>query len=82
MKRINGTRTLVSAAALSMVIGLCGCWGMSPLKQTMIGGQTLPSAHYLKDDVQYFPPGPETPLTETRKAYKEYNVNQQALPGY
>ncbi|NOX56628.1 MAG: hypothetical protein GXP27_19725, partial [Planctomycetes bacterium] len=46
----------ISGAALVMGIALTGC-------QTSIGGQTLPSAYYLEDDVQYFPTGPEFLLT-------------------
>jgi hypothetical protein len=39
-----------------------------------IGGQTLPSAYYLKDDIQYFPPGYEFKLqreADEQKAYRE-----------
>ena len=32
------------------------------------GGQTLPSAYYVDDDVQYFPPGPEFKLTKEAAA--------------
>jgi len=32
--------------------------------QTSIGGQTLPSAYYLRDDVQYHTKGPEFKLAE------------------
>ncbi len=30
--------------------------------QSSIAGQTLPSAHYMGDDLQYFPKGPEMKL--------------------
>ncbi len=43
---------LLLAVAVVATIGLTGC-------QVDIGGQTHPSAYYLSDDVQYFPPGPE-----------------------
>lgn len=46
--------------------------------QTTIGGQTLPSANYLKDDVQFFPAGPETQLPRTRQAHAEYRAMQAA----
>jgi hypothetical protein len=46
--------------------------------QTTIGGQTLPSANYLKDDVQFFPAGPETQLPRTRQAHAEYRALQEA----
>lgn len=46
--------------------------------QTTIGGQTLPSANYLKDDVQFFPAGPETQLPRTRQAHAEYRALEAA----
>lgn len=48
--------------------GLCGC-------QTQMGGQTLPSAYYLRDDVQFFPAGPEMQLPNLRQALEEYNAS-------
>jgi hypothetical protein len=53
-------------------VGLCGC-------QTTIGGQTLPSAYYLRDDVQYFPAGPEFLLPNTKRAIEEYNAQKAEL---
>lgn len=47
--------------------------------QTTVGGQTLPSAYYLLDDVQYFPKGPETPLFNQRQKLEEYRLGRQAL---
>ncbi|MDA1051772.1 MAG: VWA domain-containing protein [Planctomycetota bacterium] len=35
-----------------------------------VGGQTLPSPHYLTDDIQYFAPGPEFKLTREAAAMK------------
>ncbi len=52
--------------------GLCGC-------QTQMGGQTLPSAHYLRDDVQFFPAGPEMQLTNQRQALEEYRATGELL---
>ena len=46
---------------------LCGC-------QTTVGGQTLPSAHYLEDDIQYFPAGEEFRLPNTLRAHQEYRA--------
>ncbi len=57
---------LLAAAALT------GC-------QTTVGGQTLPSAYYLGDDVQFFPAGPEFVLTKQVEALDEYRLEQQAL---
>lgn len=49
--------------------------------QVDIGGQTLPSAYYLKDDIQYFPPGYEFKLQREADAQKAYRdeVEQQAI---
>lgn len=59
-------------AGLLATVSLCGC-------QTNIGGQTLPSAYYLRDDVQYFPAGPEFLLPNTVRAMEEYKASQEAL---
>jgi hypothetical protein len=37
-----------------------------------VGGQTLPSAYYLQDDIQYFPAGPEFKLSKEAAALKAY----------
>jgi len=57
------------------LLSLCstGC-----MLQTTIGGQTLPSAYYLRDDVQYFPAGPEFRLSNEVRALQEYKLQQQA----
>ncbi len=47
--------------------------------QTQIGGQTLPSAFYLRDDIQYFPAGPEDLLPNQKRALAEYRAEQEAL---
>ncbi|MBX3441094.1 MAG: hypothetical protein KF774_01715 [Planctomyces sp.] len=56
-------------------LATCLCSGC----QTTIGGQTLPSAYYLRDDVQYFPPGPEFKLSKTVQALEEYKASQAGL---
>ena len=40
--------------------------------QVDVGGQTLPSAYYLQDDIQYFPAGPEFKLSKEAAALKAY----------
>ena len=45
-------------------ISLTGC-------QVSVGGQTLPSAYFLEDDIQYFPKGPEFKLSREAAALKE-----------
>lgn len=44
--------------------------------QTTIGGQTLPSANYLRDDVQFFPAGPEFKLHREVRAHEEWRAQQ------
>jgi len=54
-------------AAMGAIVGLAttGC-------QVDVGGQTLPSAYYLHDDIQYFPAGPEFKLSKEAAAQKAY----------
>ncbi|HIE99982.1 MAG TPA: hypothetical protein EYG03_02530 [Planctomycetes bacterium] len=61
-------------AVISSSVLLTGC-------QTSIGGQTLPSATYLDDDVQYFPAGPEFKLTKQVEATRKYQLEQEQLRG-
>lgn len=42
--------------------------------QVDVAGQTLPSAYYLTDDVQYYAPGPEFKLAREAAALKEQNA--------
>jgi hypothetical protein len=73
--KASRTRRWISAGLLCwsalLTLTSTGC-------QTTIGGQTLPSANYLRDDVQYFPAGPETQLSRTRQAHDEYRALQAA----
>ena len=57
-------RFLMGCAIIVSTFGVTGC-------QSSIGGQTLPSGYFLKDDVQYFPSGPEFKLTREAAALKE-----------
>lgn len=54
---------LLAGALLLASITSTGC-------QVSVGGQTLPSAYFLKDDIQYFPKGPEFKLTREAAALK------------
>ena len=47
--------------------------------QVTVGGQTLPSAYYFSDDVQYFAPGPDFKLSKEASAMKAYNADQRML---
>lgn len=68
-----GSRSLLFGCALT-ALAATGC-------QTDIGGQTMPSAYYLRDDVQYFPAGPEFLLPNQVKATQEYNAERADLRG-
>jgi hypothetical protein len=46
--------------------------------QANVAGQTLPSAYFLEDDVQYFPAGEETPLSNQQRALAAYRLEQEA----
>lgn len=62
-------RTLLFSLTVLAGTGLTGC-------QIEQGGQTLPSPHYMKDDVQYFPPGPEFKLAREAATQKAFNQDQ------
>ncbi len=70
--RTPATRWLMGLCLLSS-LGSIGCL------QTNIGGQTLPSAYYLDDDVQYFPKGPETKLANQIRALERYKVEREGF---
>jgi len=58
----------------SRVAGMLGCLAVGSVLltgcQVDVGGQTLPSAYYLQDDIQYFPAGPEFKLSREAAALK------------
>ncbi|MGB8853776.1 MAG: hypothetical protein WCC69_09445 [Pirellulales bacterium] len=58
-------RTVALLAIAAGAAGVTGC-------QVDVGGQTLPSAYYLQDDIQYFPAGPEFKLSKEAAAQKAY----------
>jgi hypothetical protein len=58
------TRIVLAVGSLGS-LSLTGC-------QVDVGGQTLPSAYYLQDDIQYFPAGPEFKLSKEAAAQKAY----------
>ena len=59
--------TVVAIAGLSLCTGC----------QSQIGGQTLPSPHYLTDDVQYFAPTSEMKLQREAAVMQEYNAQRK-----
>ena len=70
---------LLSSRTWLLVLGCAAVCASSVGCQTTIGGQTLPSAYYLRDDLQYFPPGPEFKLTRQVQAMEEYKLRQQGI---
>ncbi|MCA9040289.1 MAG: hypothetical protein KDA65_08090 [Planctomycetaceae bacterium] len=70
MGKLTGMTTGLMVCALALTSIGCQSW---------IGGQTLPSPHYLTDDIQYFPKGPEFRLTNTVRQLEEYRLQQEAI---
>jgi len=71
-------RLLTVAACVAAGLAAPGC-------QVDVGGQTLPSAYYLQDDIQYFPAGPEFKLSKeaaAQKAYKKELAERNDQGGY
>lgn len=62
-KRIGWQLAFSGLLLVGGVAGSTGC-------QVSVAGQTLPSAYYLTDDVQYFPAGPEDKLSNETAALK------------
>lgn len=60
---------IVCGAAMISAVASTGC-------QVSVGGQTLPSAYFMKDDVQYFPKGPEFKLSREAAALKEARAQE------
>ncbi len=72
-------RLALLGLGLLSAVTMTGC-------QVDVGGQTLPSATYLTDDIQYFPTGPKFKLTQEAAAMKAYSeqqaqFNQGPFPG-
>jgi hypothetical protein len=71
-KRRPWYAALVGTGLLA-VVSLTGC-------QVDVGGQTLPSPNYMKDDIQYFPPGPQMKLQNeaaAQQAARQEQAGQQ-----
>ena len=77
MKAFLGMRRpfglVLAGAGLLTALSLTGC-------QVDVGGQTLPSAHYMSDDVQYFAPGPQFKLQREADAMNQRAAQEQAAP--
>jgi len=70
LRRHSWRRTLLSLGVCT-TLGVTGC-------QVDVGGQTLPSPWYQKDDIQYFPPGPEFKLSKEAAAQKAFSESRAA----
>lgn len=66
----------------SVAVALCGFGAIvSTGCQSTVGGQAMPSAHVLDDDVQFFPAGPEGQLTNQIQKLDEYKLEREAIDG-
>jgi hypothetical protein len=70
---------LLSTRAWLLLLGCVTLCSASVGCQSTIGGQTLPSAYYLRDDLQYFPAGPEFKLSRQVQAIEEWKAREQGL---
>jgi hypothetical protein len=68
---IESWRRALFGLAVGTALCATGC-------QVDVGGQTLPSPWYQKDDIQYFPPGPEFKLSREAAAQKAFEENRAA----
>jgi hypothetical protein len=65
----HGSRTILGSLGLALMLVATGC-------QSDFNGQTLPSAHWQTDDVQYFPAGAEFRLAREAAAMQAAKRNQ------
>lgn len=72
LRVIGSSRLWMLGCGLALAVCSTGCL------QSTVGGQTLPSAYFLEDDVQYFPAGPETKLANQIRALERYKLERQA----
>lgn len=76
----HGTRNQrFSTCGVAAVLLATACTALTGC-QMDIAGQTLPSPHYLSDDIQYYAPGPEFKLANeaaAMKAQKEARVSEK-----
>lgn len=71
----KGFRTIcLLATGLISIVTATGC-GFT----TQVAGQALPSPYYLRDDVQFFPAGPEDRLPLMRAELERYKIEQESV---
>ena len=65
-----------------MHVILCGMGLVAALSttgcQVSLNGQTLPSPYYMQDDVQYFPPSTEFPLSKEAAMMQQAKAQQMS----
>jgi hypothetical protein len=71
-ERRHSWRRVLISFSLCSAVAASGC-------QVDVAGQTLPSPWYLKDDIQYFPPGPEFKLSQEAAAQAAFKREQAAV---
>ena len=64
--------SLLALGCAAVCFSATGC-------QTTVGGQTLPSPNYLRDDLSFFPAVPEFKLSKQVQAMEEYKLRQQGV---
>jgi hypothetical protein len=70
----SGRRRLSLLASVA-VLGLIPATGC----QVEYAGMTLPSGKYMRDDVQYFAPGPDFPWANTQAATQRARMTQMGI---
>ena len=72
-RRPNRRRwSLLAGAAVLGLVPATGC-------QVEYAGMTLPSGKYMRDDVQYFPPGPDFPWANTQAATQRARMRAMGI---
>ncbi len=72
IRSLTRVKNVGYALCLTLAVAATGC-------QVQIGGQTLPSPWYLDDDVEYFPAGPEMPLSREASTQQELRAEAERL---
>lgn len=72
--KANNSRSWTKAVLLGAGLAALSATGC----QSHIGGQTLPSPYYLKDDVQYFAPDSQNKLAREAAAMKALESDAEA----
>jgi hypothetical protein len=65
------TRVALSGVMAAVALTSAGC-------QTYMVGQALPSGNHMRDDVQYFPKGPQFPLANELNAMQAAEQERSA----